>query len=214
MRRVALAIMVPCLLLTTSNVVGETYEKGFEPVSGDSHEPDDRGGMSGDGWDGPGTNRTTVFFHIQDITSDISADVQRQTLLEAMQVWADVVQITFAEVALPDVDRAIDFAFVVRDHSDEHPQDICPFDGQGGTLAHAMFPPGVSTKCGVSREPLAGDVHFDDDEEWEAGNSQGPFAHDLLWVAVHEIGHALGLEHSSADADVMHATVSAPQNHC
>ena len=41
---------------------------------------------------------------------------------------------------------------------------------------------------------LAGDIHFDDDEIWSLHGQQGTT--DLLWTSLHEIGHAIGLEHS------------------
>lgn len=54
-------------------------------------------------------------------------------------------------------------------------------------------------------ETHAGNVHFDEDETWQqnAGND-GSFSFTL--IACHEVGHSLGLIHSTGAADVMRAS--------
>ena len=61
------------------------------------------------------------------------------------------------------------------------------FDGPGGTIAHAYF-------------PSDGRAHFDDAEAFSDGSNQST---DLLWVATHEFGHALGIHHSSTLGAIM-----------
>ncbi|KAM1239373.1 hypothetical protein ACFX2J_044820 [Malus domestica] len=69
------------------------------------------------------------------------------------------------------------------DHGDGN-----PFDGRGGILAHA-FP------------PTNGRFHYDADEAWAVGAVAD--AYDLETVALHEIGHLLGLQHSYVEGAVM-----------
>lgn len=54
-------------------------------------------------------------------------------------------------------------------------------------------------------ESFAGNVHFDEAEVWQA--DAGP-ALSLRHTATHEVGHAIGLTHSTGTGDVMLASVS------
>lgn len=52
---------------------------------------------------------------------------------------------------------------------------------------------------------LSGDIHFDDAEKYtilDLPRSSGTIK--LLWVAVHELGHSLGLSHSDLRGAVMY----------
>ena len=51
------------------------------------------------------------------------------------------------------------------------------------------------------RSGLSGDAHFDDDERFTTGTSDGI---NLDWVAVHEFGHSMGLEHSNVRESIMY----------
>jgi len=180
-----------------------------EPFVGPSKMP-----MTGNGWDGPGQNAATITWRIENGTSDIGSD-QRTAVINALQAWANVVQITFVETAIANENVAIDIAFATGNHAALEPQEAgdsdCPFDGAGGTLAHAGFPPGVDSQCiNPMPETFAGNVHFDDDDTWELNDTTSTDTKfSLTLVACHEIGHAIGLTHSAAAADVMFATVGS-----
>ena len=49
-----------------------------------------------------------------------------------------------------------------------------------------------------------GDVHFDEDESWTAAQAAASGGVDFFTVAVHEIGHSLGLSHSPVQGSIMY----------
>ncbi|MFN0149297.1 MAG: matrixin family metalloprotease [bacterium] len=170
--------------------------------------------MTGDGWDGPGQNAVTITWRVENSTGDMGP-LQRTAIINALQAWANVVQIDFVETAVANENVAIDFAFTTGNHDALEPQETgdgdCPFDGAGGVVAHGGFPPGVNSLCiNAMSETFAGNIHFDDDDMWELDDTTSTDAlFSLTFVACHEIGHAIGLTHSTGATDVMEAFINS-----
>ncbi|XP_055315520.1 matrix metalloproteinase-14 isoform X2 [Sitodiplosis mosellana] len=108
------------------------------------------------------------------------AEVDKE-IARAFNVWSEYTDLTFTAKRTNPVH--IEIRFEENEHGDGD-----PFDGPGGTLAHAYFP------------VYGGDAHFDDAEYWTIGSSRGT---NLFQVAAHEFGHSLGLSHSDVRSALM-----------
>ncbi|XP_044146033.1 matrix metalloproteinase-17 [Bufo gargarizans] len=125
--------------------------------------------------------------------SSLGHDTVRALMYYALKVWSDITPLNFHEVAGNNADIQIDFSRA--DHNDGY-----PFDGPGGTVAHAFFP---------GEHHTSGDTHFDDEESWTFRSSD-VHGMDLFAVAVHEFGHAIGLTHISDMESIMRPYYQGP----
>lgn len=141
------------------------------------------------GWDGPGLGSANLNYHIGETPSYLSESEVEAALQTALNAWSDVADITFTQTNRPGLRDSLDFSFI-------------NIDGRGGTLAQAYFPDDVNPAR------IAGDIQFDTSERWEIGNGLGRSAFDLVAVAVHEIGHALGLDHIHAGESILAPSIS------
>jgi hypothetical protein len=143
----------------------------------------------GDGWDGPGLGGADLKYTFVHLPASLPADSASAEIVRAFSEWGKYARLTFT----PDPNSTGGHTLAVLFASGPH-GDSYPFDGPGGTLAHTFYP------YPSNAEPLAGDLHFDDDETWKIGGGDI----DLFSLALHETGHALGLGHSDNPADVMY----------
>ena len=110
----------------------------------------------------------------------VPSDVDRE-IAKALDVWTEVTDLTFQQKRFGSVQIEIKFAEAQHGDAD-------PFDGVGGTLAHAFYP------------VYGGDAHFDKSEKWTMNTEAGT---NLLQTAAHEFGHSLGLSHSDKSNALM-----------
>ncbi|XP_009895073.2 stromelysin-1 [Dryobates pubescens] len=119
--------------------------------------------------------KQVLTYRILNYTPDLHPADVNAAIKNALSVWSSVTPLTFIKRDRGDADIVISFA--ARGHN-----DFIPFDGPGGSVAHAYAP----------GKDFGGDAHFDEDETW----SKSTEGTNLFYVAAHEFGHSLGLFHS------------------
>ncbi len=124
-------------------------------------------------------------------TSAILAQAYRDAITAAFNLWESVAN--------------IDFQFVSADASSV---DIRlgwdTIDGASGTVGQAVTY--YSARTGYDASQFS-EIRFDTAENWAAGSDTSGI--NFFAVALHEIGHTLGLDHSTLQTSIMYATAGA-----
>ena len=140
------------------------------------------------GWDldSDGFAHLTYFFG--SLTAKVPAATVQSEIERALNEWSSKVNVVFTPTTVASVARSVYIEFASGAHGDSY-----PFSANGPMLAHTFYP------APINAESIAGDMHFNADESWNAGSDI-----DIYTVALHEAGHALGLTHSDNPGDVMY----------
>jgi Matrixin/Putative peptidoglycan binding domain len=130
-------------------------------------------------------DKTDLTYRFENFTPDLNQDSIKKAIEIALKQWTSVSPLTFSEVTTGG-------DIILKWGALDHGCGIA-FDGPSGVLAHAYYP-------GTGKD---GTVDFDEDEMWS--DNDPPTGIDVASVALHELGHTFGLNHSDNRQAVMYA---------
>jgi len=152
-------------------------------IMGDS-TPNDCGHYDSDCVANSITPLTTLFQSI----SNWKAELER-----AFAAWSSVADLTFIELT----DQGETIGEYIDSGAKTTSSDIrigAHDFSSNSTLAHGYYPP-------WNGGAIAGDIHFNSNQTWGIGYAGS--AYDIFQVFTHELGHALGLDHTGVSNSLL-----------
>jgi hypothetical protein len=142
--------------------------------------------------------QSSQLFQVLNADTGVSPSVWEMEILRAVQAWTSVVDVDVGIV--PDGGQRL--GLPGRIHGDPRFGDIriagAPMSGAGIAIG-TPYDPTAGT--------LAGDVIFNTSNMF---GIQSPNGFDIYTTMIHEMGHVLGLDHSTDPASVMYSSYSGP----
>jgi hypothetical protein len=145
--------------------------------------------LVGNGWSGAGADGVVQLEYVfTQMSAKLPAAGAQSEIVRAFQEWAKNAKLQFVPGTGATGNQTVSILFAEGLHGDNY-----PFEPGSAVLAHTFFP------SPTDPEPLAGDMHLNEDQDWHIGTDI-----DLYTVALHEAGHALGLGHTDDPNTIMY----------
>jgi hypothetical protein len=141
----------------------------------------------GNGWAKNAPSGLLLNYAFTTLTTKVPAAQVESEIQRAMKQWSGITNAQFQQVTNAGEPYTVAIEFGTAVNGDPNPFTTL------ATLAHTYYP------APPNPEPIAGDMHFNPAETWHVGSTT-----DVYTVALHELGHSLGLGHTDNPSDVMY----------
>jgi len=155
--------------------------------------------LNGDSWTYP--LAAPIEFKINPNSADISGTGESNAINAAVAAWETASGIDFTNTGTNSITVADPNDFINTVFWADTPNPAHTFLAKASWYEYVNDP---GTIVGF-------DVHFNNDHRWATTSTTGRF--DIQSVALHELGHAIGLDHTTSTAEVMFSSLAPATLH-